>query len=157
MRYGQPDRYAGNGGSARNPRRLGQIERPDGLEGYPQPLGGILSGHREKEGEVLPLYVLSRNYDPRTEAFELLIAGNFVAPPLAAFTLEAGLYARITVRPKLGFLWGPAVGEAKRYFYTKWLPGSGYAARNLEYELHTEKSVGKAPSIDLLFAVRGKD
>lgn len=95
--------------------------------------------------------------DPRTEAFELLIAGNFVAPPLAAFTLEAGLYARITVRPKLGFLWGPAVGEAKRYFYTKWLPGSGYAARNLEYELHTEKSVGKAPSIDLLFAVRGKD
>lgn len=111
----------------------------------------------KKEGEVLPFYVLSRNYDPRTEAFELLIAGDFAAPPLAAFTLEADLYARITVRPKLGFLWGPAVGEAKRYFYTKWLPGSGYAARNLEYELHTEKSVGKAPSIDLLFAVRGKD
>ena len=57
----------------------------------------------------------------------------------------------------LGYTYDMAVGEAKRYFYTKWLPGSGYAARNLEYELHTEKSVGKAPSIDLLFAVRGKD
>lgn len=123
----------------------------------PRLSGEFYQAAGKKAGEVLPFYVLSRNYDPRTGAFELLIAGDSAAPALASFTLEAGVYARITVRPKLGFLWGPAVGEAKRYFYTKWLPESGCAARNLEYELHTEKSVGRAPSVDLLFAVSGRD
>lgn len=34
------------------------------------------------------------------------------------------------------------------------LPAGLYA--KLEYELHTEKSIGKHPSIDLLFAIRRK-
>lgn len=60
------------------------------------------------------------------------------------------------MRPKLGILGGPAVGEAKRWFYTRWLPQSPYEAVNLEYELHTDKTVGKHPSVGLLFALREK-
>ncbi|MGJ0848469.1 hypothetical protein ACR77J_17400 [Tissierella praeacuta] len=50
-------------------------------------------------------------------------------------------------------LWGLAVGEAKRCFYTKWSPQSDYDAQNLEYEYHTYKSVGKNPTVDIVFAI----
>ena len=76
---------------------------------------------------------------------------------LDRFVLPAGEYARITVKPKLGFLWGVAIGEAKRYFYTKWLPESPFEALNMEYEYHTEESVGKHPSITIVFAVQRKE
>lgn len=104
-------------------------------------------------GSVLPFYVLSKNYDPAAGTFELFIGGRIEGKGLEGFQRPAGAYGRVLVRPKLGFLWGPAVGQAKREFYTQWLPGSGYRAANMEYELHTEVSVGKKPSIELLFAI----
>ncbi len=106
--------------------------------------------------EVLPFYVLCRGYDAQSGASELFIGGEEPRDGLEAFALPAGEYARVTVRPKLGFLWGPAIGECKRAFYTSWLPRSDREALNLEYELHTEASLGKKPSVDLLFAVRKK-
>lgn len=75
---------------------------------------------------------------------------------LEALTLPAGIYARMTVRPWLKCLWGPAIGAAKRFFYTRWLPGSFYGAMNMEYEHHTEKSIGRHPEIELFFAVEKK-
>ena len=57
------------------------------------------------------------------------------------------------VKPQFGMLWGLAVGEAKRCFYTKWSPQSDYDAQNLEYEYHTYKSVGKNPTVDIVFAI----
>ncbi len=107
-------------------------------------------------GSVLPFYVLSKDYDDATGQFDLFIGGEREEGGLEAFLLPAGTYGRITVRPKLGLLWGPAIGEAKRYFYTKWLPASDYEAINMEYELHTEKSVARRPEIDLLLAIRRK-
>lgn len=127
------------------------------LMDFPQLSGKYYRAVGKRDGEVLPFFVLSRDYDEGTREFELFIWGEMENPALDGFALEAGSYARMAVRPKLGFLWGPAIGEAKRYFYTKWLPGSGCEASNLEYELHTEKSVGKAPSIDLLFAVARRE
>ena len=59
--------------------------------------------------------------------------------------------------PRLGFLWGAAIGAAKRYFYQKWLPQSPYGTLNMEYELHTEKSIRSHPSMDLFFAVKRKE
>lgn len=75
---------------------------------------------------------------------------------LEALTLPAGIYARMTVCPWLKCLWGPAIGAAKRFFYTRWLPGSFYGAMNMEYEHHTEKSIGRHPEIELFFAVEKK-
>lgn len=104
-------------------------------------------------GGVLPFFVLSRNYVKETGGFELFIGGLAEAPGLARLGLPAGPYGRVTVRPLLGLAWGPAIGRAKRYVYTRWLPGQPYRPLNLEFELHTEESVGKRPTVDLLFAL----
>ena len=109
-----------------------------------------------KPGAVLPLYVVSKSYDAASGCFTLFVGDDGSNRGLEQELLPAGVYARLEVRPRLGLLWGPAIGAAKRWFYTRWLPGSGYEAVNLEYELHTEKSVGKHPSVALLFAIREK-
>ena len=103
--------------------------------------------------EVLPFFVLSKNYNEETRDFELFIGSVAEKDGLEALTLPAGLYAKMTVRPRLKFLWGPAIGAAKQYFYSKWLPASPYQALNMEYEYHTEKSTGRKPEIEMRFAV----
>ncbi len=108
------------------------------------------------EGTVLPYCVLSRNYDAQSRDLELFIGGQIDKDGLESFVLPAGEYAKITAKPKWGFLWGASIGEAKRYFYTKWLSASAFEAINLEYEHHTEKSVQKQPTVDILFAIRRK-
>lgn len=107
-------------------------------------------------GAVLPFFVLSQNYDVSSGEFDLFIGGKVNHEQLQDYQLPEGSYGRIVVKPKLGFLWGKAIGEAKRYFYSKWLPASDYEALNMEYEFHTEKSLGKKPEIDLLFAIKEK-
>lgn len=109
------------------------------------------------EGSVLPFFVVSRNYDGGSGDFELLVGGTAEKAGLEKLALPPGDYAKMEIRAKLGLLWGPAIGEAKRFFYIKWLPASQYRGLNLEYEFHTEKAVGKRPSIDLLFAIQRKN
>ena len=103
---------------------------------------------------TIPFYVLSRNYNEETGSFELFIGGTREHSQLERYVLPEGLYGTMIIKPKLGFLWGMAIGEAKRYFYTQWLPNSNYKALNMEYELHTEKSLGKKSEISLLFAIQ---
>lgn len=110
----------------------------------------------KRSGEVLPFYVVSRGFDEKTKTFLLFIGGEASGAGLDTLTLPAGIYAQMTVRPKLGFLWGAAIGETKRYFYTKWLPTSPYRAMNMEFELHTEKSLGWNGSVELLFSIEKK-
>lgn len=110
----------------------------------------------KKSGQVLPFYVLSRGYDEKTQAFSLFIGGEAYGAGLDALILPAGTYAQMVIRPKLGFLWGPAIGEAKQFFYAKWLPDSPYRAMNMEFELHTEKSLGWNGSVELLFHIEKK-
>lgn len=105
-------------------------------------------------GSILPFYVLSRNYDKATGQFDIFIGGEFENSVLNMYCMPAGLYGEIAVRPKFGLLWGMAIGEAKQHFYTKWIPSSEHEAVNMEYELHTERSVVKKPEIDLLFAIK---
>lgn len=105
-------------------------------------------------GNVLPYFILSRNYDEQSKDFEMLIGSTIENKDLDECYLPKGKYAKITIKPKLGFLWGAAIGEAKRYFYTKWLPSSQYQSLNMEYEYHTEKSKEKHPSIDIIFAIQ---
>lgn len=108
--------------------------------------------HRPKDS-VLPYFVLSKDYNAQTQNFALFIGSTAKHSGLQRFLRPGGIYAKITVRPKLGFLWGPAIGEAKRFFYTQWLPRSPYEALNMEYELHTQKSLGKHPTVVLFFAI----
>lgn len=108
------------------------------------------------EGKVLPYIVLARNYDEKSKSFEMFIGSTTDKNGLERLILSAGEFARITVKPKFGFLWGVSIGEAKRYFYTKWLPESPFKALNLEYEYHTENSIGKHPTIDIFFAIERK-
>ena len=108
------------------------------------------------KGKVLPYFVLAQNYNIETQDFELFIGSNSVNGNLDSYILPPGNYAIITVKPKLGFLWGLSIGEAKRYFYTKWLSENPYKAINMEYEYHTEKSTGKSPTIDIVFAISKK-
>ena len=107
-------------------------------------------------GEVLPYFVLTQNYNEQSRDFELFIGSVNDKNSLESYVLSAGEYAKITVKPKLGFLWGASIGEAKQYFYTKWLPKSSFEALNLEYEYHTERSKEKQPTIDIIFAIRRK-
>lgn len=110
----------------------------------------------KRYGEVLPFYVVSRGFDEKTKAFSLFIGGKEPGAGLESLTLPEGVYAKMEVRPKFGFLWGMAIGQAKRYFYTRWLPKSSYQAMNMEFELHTEKSLGWNGRVDLLFCIEPK-
>lgn len=109
-----------------------------------------------KPERVLPFYVVSRGYNVASGDFTLFIGDDGSNRGLEREILPAGTYARMEIRPRLGFLWGLTIGKAKRWFYTRWLPASDYEAAGLEYELHTEKATGRNPAIDLLFAVRRK-
>jgi len=109
------------------------------------------------EKGVLPYFVLSKNYSKETKNFELLIGSTLEKAGLERHVLISGEYAKITIKPKLGFLWGVAIGEAKRFFYEKWLPASQYQGLNMEYEFHTEKSEGRHPTIDIIFAIKKND
>lgn len=103
--------------------------------------------------KTLPFFVLSRNYVEETKEFELFAGSTTESVNLEKLILKEGKYVKITVKPKLGFMWGLSVGEAKRYFYQKWLPSSEFKGLNLEYEYHTEKTVSKHPTPDVIFAV----
>lgn len=107
-----------------------------------------------KSGEVIPFYVLSKDYDERTSEFKLFIGGLLERRNLIAYTIPRGTYVKVTVKPKMRFLWGLSIGEAKKTFYTRWLLQSEYAPLNMEYEHHTERSKGKNPQIDIFFAVQ---
>ena len=107
-------------------------------------------------GTLLPFYVLSKDYDAGSGSFALFVGGTRPHPGLEEELLPAGIYARIEVQPRLGVLWGLSIGAAKRWFYTRWLPENCFEAVNLEYELHTTKSTGRRPSVDLLFALQLK-
>lgn len=104
--------------------------------------------------EVLPWIVLSRNYHIDTKEFELFVGSSFALDNLVNFTIPAGEYAKMIVKPKFLVSWGLAIGQAKRYFYTQWLPVNNYQALNLEYEYHTEASLKFFPQIELFFAIR---
>lgn len=103
------------------------------------------------KGKVLPYFVLSINYNEISRDFEMLVGGDIVHSGLESYTLPAGDYDIITVKPKMGFLWGAAIGEAKRYFYTKWILENPYKPLNMEYEYHTEKATGMKLTEPLLF------
>lgn len=110
----------------------------------------------KEPGSVLPFVVLSKNYNQADKSYDLFVGGVVSAAGLDEVITPAGVYGSITVRPALGFLWGLAIGRAKRNFYKDYLPGSGYAPVNMEYEYHTEKSVGKKPEVSVYFAVTSK-
>lgn len=110
----------------------------------------------KKEGGVLTFFVLSKDYNEKTKDFELFVGGFLEDGNLEKTKLPAGYYGMVTIKPMLGFLWGLSIGQAKRYFYTQWLPKSNYRSLNLEFEYHTEKSVQKSPEIELYFAVTPK-
>ena len=102
----------------------------------------------------MPFFVISKDYDERTKDFVLFIGGFLECENLETLMIPKGLYGKITIKPKMGFLWGLSIGQAKRAFYRDWLPKSDYSALNMEYEYHTEISKGKNPQIDILFAIR---
>jgi hypothetical protein len=108
----------------------------------------------KNSGEVIPFFVLSKDYNERTKEFDLFVGGLIENNALEIFVIPKGLYGKSTIKPKWGFLWGLSIGEAKRIFYTGWLPKSDYTTLNMEYEYHTEISKGRNPTIDILFAVR---
>jgi len=107
----------------------------------------------KKSGAVLPFFVISKDYDKDTKDYRLFVGGLIECADLETFTIPKGLYGKVTVKPKMGFMWGMSIGIAKRAFYTEWLPKSNYAPINMEYEYHTEVSQGKNPQIDILFAI----
>ena len=107
-----------------------------------------------RSGEVIPFFVVSKDYNESTKDFQLLIGGLIENENLETFVIPKGTYGKVTVKPKMGFAWGLSIGEAKRVFYTNWLPKSEYSSLNMEYEYHTDISIGKNPQIDILFAIK---
>lgn len=102
---------------------------------------------------VFPYFILSKDHSEGRRDFDLLVGSVIDKGVLDSYVLPAAEYAKITVTPKLGFLWSTSVSAAKRYFYEKWLPANPFEALDLEYEYHTERSTGRRPSIDIIFAV----
>jgi len=86
----------------------------------------------------------------------MLIGGTLESKLLELYIISKGKYAKITIKPKFGFLWGLSIGEAKRYFYTDWIKSSNYMPLNMEYEYHTEKNIGKNPTVDIIFSISDK-
>jgi len=107
-----------------------------------------------KSGGVIPFFIVSKDYDESTKDFELFIGGLLENEALETLIIPKGLYGKVTIKPKMGFLWGLSIGQAKRAFYMDWLPTSGYIALNMEYEWHTENSTGKNAQIDILFSIK---
>ena len=108
-----------------------------------------------KNKKIFPFYVLSKDYDEKTKNFKLFIGGIIENNGLEKIVLEKGFYAKIKIKPKLGFVWGMAIGEAKRYFYTKWIKeNKNIQIYNMEYEFHTEKSILKNPFIEIYFSIK---
>ncbi len=104
---------------------------------------------------------VSKDFDEATGAFSYImgdvVAGLDQVPAgLTGFQIPAGTYAVFPVRPKNRFGWGMAIGHAKRYAYTVWLPASDYEPAGTidDFEYHDERSTGKNPEIDLYVAVR---
>jgi hypothetical protein len=56
------------------------------------------------KGKVLPYFVLSRNYNEQSRDFELFIGSVNDKNSLESYVLPASEYAKITVKPKLGFV-----------------------------------------------------
>jgi hypothetical protein len=105
--------------------------------------------------KALPFYVLSKDYDQKTKNFKLFIGGIIENNGLDKVILEKGFYAKIKIKPKLGFIWGISIGEAKRYFYTKWInENKNIQINNMEYEFHTKESIGKNPFIEIYFSIK---
>ena len=44
-----------------------------------------------------------------------------------------------------------------QWFFGEWLPASKYEAIGLEFELHSENSVGKMPTLELFFGLKKKE
>jgi len=109
-----------------------------------------------KKEKVLPFFVLSKNYNEQTKDFDMFIGSTVESKELEQYIIPKGKYAKIIIKPKLGFWWGLSVGEAARYFYTNWIKSSNYKSLNMEYEYHTEKSIGKKPTIDMIFSISDK-
>jgi len=111
----------------------------------------------KESGEVIPFFVVSKDYDESTKDFQLFVGGVIEKDNLEPFVIPKGIYGKVTIKPKLGFMWGLSIGHAKRTFYTTWLPTSDYTALNMEYEYHTEISTGKNPQIDILFSIEKRN
>jgi len=108
----------------------------------------------KNNGEVIPFFVISKDYDINTKDFLLLIGSQIENSKLEPFVIPKGFYGKITIKPKLGLMWGLSIGEAKRTFYTQWLPKMDYLPLNMEYEYHTEMSMGRKPQLDIFFAIK---
>lgn len=85
-----------------------------------------------------------------------LLVVQFDNKQLEQFIIPKGKYTKITIKPKLGFLWGLSVGEVKRYFYTNWIKSSKYKPLNMKYEYHTEKSIDEKRTVDIVFSISDK-
>ena len=107
-----------------------------------------------KKKPIIPYFILSKNYNEKTKDFEMFIGSIYENKAFEQCIIPKGKFAKIIIKPKLGFIWGISIGQAKRYFYTKWIKNSKYKAMNIEYEYHTEKSIGKNPTIEIIFAIK---
>ncbi len=76
---------------------------------------------------------------------------------LQAFTIPAIKYAVFPIRPKNRFGWPIAIGDAKRYIYTEWMPKSAFEPAGIldDFEYHDERSARrKDPEVDLYVAIK---
>ena len=108
---------------------------------------------KTQRGEVIPFYVVSKDYNESTKDFLLFVGGLTEKDNLETLVIPKGIYGKVSVTPIMGLFWGAAIGRAKRSFYRRWLAASGYEALNMEYEYHSQASTGNTPSIDILFAI----
>lgn len=142
---------------SQNEIKLYGFSKKSGDQTIPRDINELSENYSKIMGkEVLPYFVLSQNYDEEAKTFELFVGSIKVNESLEKFKIPQGKFAKITIKPKFKFLWGLSIGKAKRYFYTEWIKNSKYKSLNLEYEYHTEKSIGKNPTIDILFWIKDK-
>jgi len=102
---------------------------------------------------TVPFFVLSKDYDLQTKDLEIFVGSIYENKAFEQYIIPKGTFAKITIKPKLGFIWGLSIGEAKRYFYIKWIKDNKFIPLNMEYEYHTEKSLSKKPTIEIIFSI----
>lgn len=105
---------------------------------------------------------VSQGYDPVTGSLtytmgDVVTSLESIPAGLIGFDIPAGKYAVFPVRPRNRLGWPFAIGDAKRYIYTVWLPQSGYEPAGTidDFEYHDARSTDKRhPEIDLYVAIK---
>lgn len=110
-----------------------------------------------RPGTVSPLYVVNTEYDEARGTFRLFVGSTREVAGLSTCVLPKGEWGVVPVDTRFAKLTGLFIGRIKRFFYTKWLPASGYMSRDYTCECHVKDGIDSGYTVSMLFGIARKE